>query len=115
MKLWYSRPLFGAAFLELAHPHKKGKVEPDPTAMTAAGLGTAISMPLFCYLLEVARVQSAGEGALWGFSVAIFFDAGLNCSHNLFEKRPIALTVIHCGYHAISLLCIGAVLGALCS
>eukprot|EP00171_Calliarthron_tuberculosum_P013565 IDg13565t1 len=99
----------------LAHPEKKGKVQQDPTAMKAAALGTAISMPLFCYLLGVARVQSAGEGALWGFFLALFFDAGLNGSHNIFERRPIALTVIHCGYHAMSLLFVGAVLGGLCS
>lgn len=89
-------------------------MEPDGVAMTSAMLGTFIVMPLFCYLLDMAQVESGGEGALWGFAVALFFDAGLNCSHNIFEKRPVALTVMHCGYHAFSLLLVGGVLGALC-
>ncbi len=106
--------MFGNQFLHLAFPKRKGLPNPDPMAMVAASLGTAIAMPFFCFLLKVANVTSAGEGALWGAALGVFFDGGMNASHNFFEERPFALFVLHRGYHAFSLICIGLVLGALC-
>lgn len=105
--------MFGRAFLDLAFGPKK-KPKGDPMALVAAAVGTAIAMPFFCFILSVAGCRSAGEGALWGAALGLFFDAGMNVSHNFFEDRPFALFVLHRGYHAVSLTLIGAVLGALC-
>ncbi len=112
--LWYSPLFFGDAFIKLAHPKLRGKPEMDYNALMAAMIGSAISMPVLCFLFSYVRPRSGGEGALWGAAIALFFDAGLNSSYNLWENRPFALFVMHAGYHAFSLLVIGALLGFLC-
>lgn len=113
--LWYSPRVFGNAFIKLAHPQlKPGEMKADPKAMQAAMLGSAMAMPVFCFLLSVVRPETRFEGSLWGAMVALLLDGGLNISHNLFEKRPFALTVIHTGYHAISLWVVGLVLVSVC-
>lgn len=113
--LWYSPMAFGDAFLKLAHPKLRGKPEMDYNALVAAAIGSAISMPVLCFVFSYVRPNSGGEGALWGAAIALLFDAALNSSHNLWEKRPFALFVLHAGYHTFSLLVIGALLGLLCS
>ncbi|KAI0563602.1 hypothetical protein FGB62_37g32 [Gracilaria domingensis] len=92
----------------------KTPVKPDPRAMFAAVLGTATAIPFFSFLLRVANCRGAGEGALWGMAFGIFFDSGLNASHSFFENRPFALFVLHRGYHCVSLVLVGAILGRLC-
>ncbi|CAN8070864.1 unnamed protein product [Agarophyton chilense] len=111
--IWYSTPVFGKAFIQLA---LKGKLpsKPDPRAMFAAVFGTATAIPFFSFLLRVANCRGGGEGALWGLAFGVFFDSGLNASHSFFENRPFALFVLHRGYHCVSLALVGAVLGRLC-
>lgn len=112
-KLWYSPMVFGRAFLRLAHNGKQQA--PDPRAMAAAAIGTAVAMPFFCMLLAVVDARTPGEAALWGLGLAFFFDAGLNVSHSFFEDRPFALFVLHRGYHLVSLTLVGALLGGICA
>lgn len=89
--------------------------KPDPRAMLAAAVGTAVAIPFFSFVLGVLNCRSSGEGALWGIAFAFFLDSGLNVSHSFFEERPFALYVLHRGYHIVSLSLIGAVLGYFCS
>lgn len=111
-QIWYHPAVFGNAFIRLAH---KGRApEPDPKAMMAAALGSAIAMPFFSFLLSVVEPLSTGEGALWGFAFGFFFDSGLNVSHSFFEDRPFPLYVLHRGYHIASLTIIGGALVMLC-
>lgn len=87
---------------------------PDPQAMMAAAIGSAIALPFFSFILSVVGCGTAGEGALWGLAFGLFFDSGLNVSHSFFEDRPFALFVLHRGYHVASLSLIGTILGKLC-
>lgn len=111
-KLWYNPKLFGTAFVRLAH---KGRMpEPDMVAMRVALCGTVACMPFFSFILGVVGCRTAGQGSLWGLSLGVFFDGGINLPHSFFEDRPFALFLLHRGYHVISLTAVGAILGALC-
>lgn len=73
-----------------------------------------MAIPFFLLILRLSNCQTVFEGMLWGLAVALF-DLGLNASHDLFESRAFELFLIHRGFHALSLILIGAVLPALCS
>lgn len=87
--------------------------EPDANAMTAAAVGSLLSMPFYAFLLKAVGCSTASSGALWGFVLGVFFDAGLNLPHSFFEDRPFKLFLVHRGYHVCSLMLIGGLLGAL--
>lgn len=107
--------MFGTQFRLLAHPLRKlSDAASDSTAMMSTVIGSLMSIPFFCLLLNMAAVRSSGEGMLWGAAVSLFFDTGLNAAHGFFEGRPFALFVLQRGCHALSLMAIGLVLGALC-
>lgn len=104
--------MFNAACIKLAHNGKRPAL--SRPGLIASALGAATALPFFCFILQIADCRSALEGALWGFALALF-DTGLNCSHTFFEQRPFALFLVHRGCHALALVFIGALLGALCS
>lgn len=108
--LWYGpSPMFGSYFMELAFgPNKRPK--PDPRPLAAAALGALIHAPVMCLFLSCLDVRNANEGCLWGLAFAIF-SAGLHVSHGFFEERPFALFVLHQGYHTVSLIAQGGILG----
>lgn len=107
---WYAPPpMFGNYFMDLAfEPGKKPK--PDSRAMISAVFATLVYAPVVCLLLSCLDVRNANEGCVWGLLLAIF-NAGLQIPHGFFEERPFGLYVLHQGYHTVSLMITGSLLG----
>lgn len=113
--VWYSPKLFGDAFMKLAYPKTRGPSDPDPShAMALAMIGSVIHIPILCLILSTLGASSCGEGMLWGIVLSLL-DAGLHASHHAFEERPVGLYALHQGYHTVSLIATGFVLGGVFS
>uniref|UniRef100_A0A7S1T4B1 DUF1761 domain-containing protein n=1 Tax=Compsopogon caeruleus TaxID=31354 RepID=A0A7S1T4B1_9RHOD len=107
--IWYG-PLYGSAFLRLAHPHKvPNDTEPDPKAFVSMGVGTLVGMGFYAFVLDIVAPARGVDGMLWGVLFG-FLDAGMHMPHGWFEERPFGLYLLHQGYHWVSYIINGALI-----
>ncbi|KAJ8906634.1 hypothetical protein NDN08_003127 [Rhodosorus marinus] len=108
--IWYEQLMFKEAFALNAFGNTK-ELEPSPSAIASIVVGPLISTPIFLFVLDVANAHTALLGLGWGilFGLLLF---STQLMHGLFEKRPIALQLIHQGYHAVCFALLGVLYGA---
>ena len=107
--LWYSPKLFGRQWLNLSGLH-----EEDLKENTQAYFGGFVIALLISYVLSLfinkIKAITAIEGAAAGFLAWLGFIATTHFSGVLWEKRPMALYLIHVGNLLIVLIIAGALL-----
>lgn len=108
--LWYSPLLFGRAWQRLAGlDDAQAQSKLALTFGGAAVCALIASVNLAFFLGPTATVGfGAGAGAAAGVG---WVATGLTTTF-LFERRPLALTAIDAGYHAVAYTAMGALLGA---
>jgi hypothetical protein len=113
--LWYSPSLFGKRWMELVG------IRPEDAERRAAGARRAYSWTFVASLvmayalariLWYAKIGSLGGGAAIGLLVWLGFVATTTGANYLFENRPCRLYKINVGYPLVSLVVMGALLGA---
>lgn len=109
--LWYSPVLFARPWMRA--------VGRTPEEISAASLGYAISVVaaivtsyVLARIVKWAEVDDLVNGALVGLLVWLGFNATVLAVTTWFGGRPRALWLIDTGYHLVSLLVMGAILGA---
>uniref|UniRef100_A0A7S3EH83 DUF1761 domain-containing protein n=1 Tax=Rhodosorus marinus TaxID=101924 RepID=A0A7S3EH83_9RHOD len=108
--IWYGPLMFQDAFALNAFGNTK-ELKPIPAAIASTVVGPLISTPIFLFVMDVANAHTALLGLGWGilFGLMLF---STQLMHGLFEMRPIALQLIHQGYHAVAFALIGVLYGA---
>ncbi len=114
--LWYSKPLFGRRWIELARV--------DESRMQSSAVGAYI-LTIFASFLtaavlagSVAIAQNFYGGSFFLNSLVtalilwIGFTAARFLTHDAFERRPAALTTLNLGYELVTILVMGAIIGA---
>ncbi len=113
--LWYSPSLFGKSWMELAG------IRAEDAEKRAAGARRAYSWTFVASLvmayalariLWYAKIGSLGGGAAIGLLAWLGFVATTIGANYLFEGRPCRLYKINVGYPLVSLIVMGALLGA---
>ena len=115
--VWYSPALFGKQYMKLAGHDKKSKKEQEmmkkkmvPTMLTGF-IATVVTA------LVLAFFVGAGAGWLEGVSVAFYawlgFVAPIMLGMVLWDCRPFQLYVINVTYYLVSLVVMGAIIGAM--
>uniref|UniRef100_A0A7S0BK93 DUF1761 domain-containing protein n=1 Tax=Rhodosorus marinus TaxID=101924 RepID=A0A7S0BK93_9RHOD len=109
--IWYGPVMFKDAFALNAFGTTED-LKPSPSAMASIVVGPLISTPIFLFVMDVANAHTALLGLGWGilFGLMLF---STQLMHGLFEKRPIALQLIHQGFHAVGFALLGVLYGAL--
>ncbi|MCE5315759.1 MAG: DUF1761 domain-containing protein [Parachlamydia sp.] len=108
--LWYSPKLFGSKWLELSNVNPeecKGRMGKCYLGAFILGLIMSFVLALF---VKAAHAQTALDGAKVGFWAWLGFGATIPFSAVLWEKKPVALYLIHTGCLLVTLLVIGALL-----
>ena len=107
--LWYSPRLFGTRWAQYTGlTEERMQVDAPRTFAGAFALQLAMALNLALFL---------GPASL-GFAVAASLAAGLGWVAlgmgvtYLFERRPLGLWLINAGYHVVSFLLMGLILGA---
>jgi hypothetical protein len=110
--LWYSPVLFGKAWvrrvgLKMEEMSAGGPLTYGLTALTA--LGGAFLLAL---LLTLVPSPSIGDGVAMGLLVGLSIAAKIGMNY-LFEGKRFSLYLITIGYHVVSYVIAGAILGAM--
>ena len=114
--LWYSRPLFGRRWMELARV--------DESRMQSSAVGAYV-LTIFASFLtaavlagSVAIAQEFYNGSFFVNSLVtavilwIGFTAARFLTHDAFERRPAALTTMNLGHELVTILVMAAIIGA---
>ncbi|MEN9654111.1 MAG: hypothetical protein RL235_223, partial [Chlamydiota bacterium] len=101
--LWYSKWLFGPAWLKLAKLHA-GDMKGEKMAMVY-GLANSLVIAYFLAFFETyMRVTTVTDGMFVGFCVWLGFVATQQISGVIWAKHPFSLFVLDGGYKLVSLL-----------
>lgn len=107
--LWYSPVLFARPWQADNRLRDDELTGAGPVFLGAFACAVVQSLAL---ALLVGRGAGAGSGALTGLLVGLGLVApAITCTF-LFERRPRRLTVIDAGYHVITYILIGTIVGA---
>ena len=114
--LWYSKPLFGRRWMDLARV--------DESRMQSSAVGAYILTSFASFLTaavlagSVAIAQEFYGGSFFLNSLVtalilwIGFTAARVLTHDAFERRPAALTTINLGHELVTILVMAAIIGA---
>jgi hypothetical protein len=110
--IWYAPPVFGRAWMALA-----GRTPADMRALMPKALAVDLVTSLVIGLVLSHAVRYAGaigidQGAEIGFCAWLGFIATTTAGIAVYENRPFRLWLITNGWQAVSLVVMGAILGA---
>lgn len=111
--LWYSPAMFGKEWLALV-----GKREEDLKPAEAGPayfwttVGSLVSAYVLAYIIGLMGAANIWSGVLAGFWIWLGFQVFMMVSGSLFEGRPLRLVFINAGNSLVTLLVMGAILGA---
>jgi hypothetical protein len=109
--LWYSPILFAKPWMEL-----NGMKEADLKSGTARIFGGSFVLALVGATNLAFFLADGKADVVWGMAAGALAGIGwVSTSFGvtyLFERRPLKLFFINAGYHAVSFVIMGAILGA---
>lgn len=115
--VWYAQGVFGRRWAKLARVKMDGKpsfanMAPLLIAMFIASLISAYILAHFMFAMHYFYADSwLAAGLSTAFLAWLGFLAMRVWTHDLFEKRPLQLTMITVGSELVTFLAMGAVLG----
>lgn len=108
--LWYSPVLFGKAWQKAAGLSDETLKAGNPAVIFGGAFVLAfIASAMFAMFIGP---MTLGPAAAAGFAAGLCWVATSFGINGLFERKPLALTLINGGYHTVQFTLIGAILGA---
>lgn len=109
---WYSPSLYGNTWVKLIGKNMDELKKGSNNAYLYVSLGSFIEAFVLANVLKQIGTRDLVSGALWGLLIWLGFVATTMAANYMFASRPQKLYLIDTGYHLVSLLVMGAVLGA---
>jgi sterol desaturase/sphingolipid hydroxylase (fatty acid hydroxylase superfamily) len=106
--VWFSRRLFGEAWVRLAH----ADLTPARQWLPVAAVGHLAIALVLAILMLFAGVTNALGGLVIGLLVWAGFVVTLEIGELVWEKIPVELFALRIGNHLVALGLAGAILGA---
>ncbi len=106
--VWYSKRLFGEAWMSLTH----ATLEPAVRWMPFAAAGHLAIAFVLALLIRFAGGPTLTAGIVLGLLAWIGFVVTLELGELVWEKIPFRLFLIRAGEHLVALSAAGAILGA---
>jgi hypothetical protein len=108
--LWYSPVLFGKAWQKAAGLSDETLKAGNPAIIFGGSFVLAfVASAMFAMFIGP---MTLGPATAAGFSAGLCWVATSFGVNGLFERKPLALTLINGGYHTVQFTLIGAILGA---
>ena len=105
--VWWSPPLFGGAWTKTPEFQRRMKWAVLSSVLTALLMAWVLA-----HAIAYAGAQGAGPGAVVGFFNWLGFIATVTLMMTFSQPEPVKTWSIQNGYQLLSLLAMGAVLGA---
>jgi hypothetical protein len=110
--IWYSPALFGKSWMDLIGK-RNSELHRSTIEYAGSFLAALAAAYVLALLVEATQSNSIEAGALLGLIIGLGFIATSTAVNYMFEKRPMRLYLITVGYHVLSLVFMGAILGNL--
>ena len=110
--LWYSPVLFVGEWQRLAGVSPEQMKAAMPKALVIDLVGSFVMALTLVHAVYYAGAAGPVQGAVVGFFAWLGFVAGPTLSAVIYENRALKLFLINNGYLALSLLLMGAIVGA---
>ena len=111
--LWFSPVLFQKPWTSMRVDKKELSGVASPMLYVITAVGALVSAITLDWLISLAGASSLAGGAIIGLYAGLGFVAPAILSDNLFNERPFKLYLIVAGFPVVSLLLMGAIIGAL--
>ena len=111
--LWFSPVLFQKPWTAMRVDKKEMSGVASPMLYVITAVGALVSAITLDWLISLAGASSLAGGAIIGLYAGLGFVAPAILSDNLFNERPFKLYLIVAGFPVVSLLLMGAIIGAL--
>ena len=109
---WFG-PLFGEAWMELVGLTEKDAADAGYMPLVIAVVGTILGCVLLTALLKTSDETGAVAGIKWGVLLWLLLLLPLAITGDSFGQVPLKLTLIESGEQLVSLIAMGAILGAM--
>lgn len=112
--VWYARPVFGNKWIKLAKVDmNKNSSAVTPIVLTAVmSLLTAYILACVAFLCQHFYSNSFLEASLTtAFWMWLAFAAARMVTHDLFEGRPAALTILNIAHELVTFMVMGLIIG----
>ncbi len=106
--VWYSRRLFGEAWMALTH----ASLDPAVRWMPFAAAGHLAIAFVLAILIRFAGGPTLAAGIVVGLLAWLGFVVTLELGELVWEKIPFRLFLIRAGEHLVAITAAGAILGA---
>ena len=112
--LWYSKVLFGKAWMEASGMTEKKLAKEKQKGMGgtlfAAFIGALLSSYVLAHFVDYVEATTAAQGAQTGFWIWLGFVAPLMLGSVLWERKPIRFFLINASHELVALLVAGMIL-----
>ena len=111
--LWFSPLLFVKPWMAMRPDKTPPSGNASPMLYVITAVGALVSAITLDWILGLAHAGGLAGGAVIGLYAGLGFVAPAILSDNLFNERPFKLYLIVAGFPVVSLLVMGAIIGAL--
>lgn len=114
--IWYAKPVFGGVWMKWAkvNPTKRSNAMMPIITTAAVSLVTAYVLAHVTYLsnqfFDDSFLQDALTTAFWMW---LGFTAARMLTHDLFEGRPVKLTLLNITHEFVTIMVMGLVIGVM--
>lgn len=108
--IWYSKVLFGNAWMRLVGLNPDKMKDGAMTAMVVMLIGAFVQSYVFAHVTDAFQGDTFMEGVTGGFFMWLGFVAAVSISEVFFNKRPWKLWLITAGYQFVNLIVGGVIL-----
>jgi hypothetical protein len=110
--LWYSPVLFGNAWMKQIDKKKEEMSGGGPVTYILTALTALLGAWILALLLTLTDVTTISSGLTIGLLVGLSISAKIGMNY-LFEGKKLGLFLITIGYHLVSYLIAGLIIGAM--
>ena len=111
--LWFSPVLFQKPWVAMRVDKNPMSGVVSPLLYVITAVGALVSAITLDWIIGLAHASSLLGGAIIGLYAGLGFVAPAILGDNLFNERPFKLYLIVAGFPVVSLLLMGAIIGAL--
>lgn len=108
--IWYSKALFGKAWMSLTGMSEEAAKQKRGPAYFGMLLLAFVLAYVLAHFVDYTNATTIGEGAATGLWVWLGFVVTTKGASHLFAQRPAKLFLIDAGYHLVELVILGAIL-----
>jgi hypothetical protein len=109
--IYYAPPVMGNTWLKLLGKRREQLGQAGPSYGLVI-VSAVITSAVLAYFINQANLHTLGGGLLAGLLAWVGFIATSTAVGYVFEKRPFALFAVNTGAQLITLVVMGAILGA---